>query len=85
MVLCVPAISTPAELAFSAAGLIVNNQRASLLPANVDAQVFLNKNMSTLSSTSGKKVPVAVQERLEEELVSLERWITLQKLDKPTE
>ena len=54
-VLCVPGTSTPSERAFSAAGLVVNQQRAALLPKNVDAILFLNKNM-------GKLFPMDVHE-----------------------
>ena len=47
-VLCVPSTSTPSERMFSAAGLIVNEQRAALHADNVDALVFLSKNMPKL-------------------------------------
>ena len=43
--LCVPATSVPAERIFSTAGLIVNQQRSCLKPANVDMLIFLNKNL----------------------------------------
>ena len=49
-VLCVPATSTPSERVFSASGLIASQQRASLKASNVDALVFLNKNMPRLFS-----------------------------------
>ena len=39
------AADVPAERVFSTAGLIVNCQRASLSPDNVNMLVFLNKNM----------------------------------------
>ena len=42
--LCVPATSTPAERIFSAAGNIITKKRASLLPSNADALIFLNRN-----------------------------------------
>ena len=45
-VLCVPSTSTPSERTFSAAGLIVNEP--ALHGDNVDAIVFLNKNMPKL-------------------------------------
>ena len=41
----IPATSTPSERGFSAAGLIVSPLRACLKPKNVDALVFLNKNL----------------------------------------
>ena len=49
--LCIPATSVPAERIFSTSGLIVNNQRASLKPENLDMLVFLNKNLPSLSPT----------------------------------
>ena len=49
-VLCVPATSPPSERVFSASGLIASQQRASLKASNVDALVFLNKNMPRLFS-----------------------------------
>ncbi|XP_053571595.1 E3 SUMO-protein ligase ZBED1-like [Bombina bombina] len=42
--LCISATSVPAERVFSAAGLIVNRLRNSLLPEHVDMLIFLNKN-----------------------------------------
>lgn len=44
----IPATSTPFERVFSAAGLIVSPLRACLKPKNVDALVFLNKNLKHL-------------------------------------
>lgn len=44
----IPATSTPSERVFSAAGLIVSPLRACLKPKNVDALVFLNKNLKHL-------------------------------------
>ena len=44
-VLCIPATSVPSERIFSKSGLVVNKQRASLKPSNVDMIVFLNKNL----------------------------------------
>ena len=43
--LCIPATSVPAERVFSTAGLVINQQRCSLLPENVDMLIFLNKNL----------------------------------------
>lgn len=57
-ILCVQATSTPSERVFSAGGLIVNQQRATLSPANVDAIVFLNKNREYLCT------PLVVPSRL---------------------
>ena len=45
IILCVPATSVPSERVFSTAGDIVTAQRASLSPDNVDALIFLKKNM----------------------------------------
>ena len=45
VILCVPATSVPSERVFSTAGDIVSAQRASLSPENVDALIFLKKNM----------------------------------------
>ena len=39
--LCIPATSVGAERVFSTAGLVINQQRCSLLPENVDMLVFL--------------------------------------------
>jgi hypothetical protein len=44
-ILAVPASSVLAERIFSLAGNIVSNKRTKLTPANVDALVFLAKNM----------------------------------------
>ena len=46
--LCITATSTPAERVFSVGGLVANQQRATLSPANLDAIVFLNKNVQQL-------------------------------------
>ena len=46
---------TSSERVFSAGGLAANQQRATLLPANVDAIVFLNKKRMHLF----RPVPVA--------------------------
>lgn len=43
--MCVPATSVPSERVFSTSGSIVNKQRCSLKPENVDMLVFLNKNL----------------------------------------
>ena len=43
--LCIPATSVPSERAFSAAGQIVNQRRACLLPENVNILVFLAANL----------------------------------------
>ena len=48
--LCIPATSVPAERIFSTSGLIVNKQRASLKPENVDMLVFLNRNLPSKAS-----------------------------------
>ena len=48
-VLSIPATSTPAERIFSKSGLIVNNLRSCLKCDSVDALVFLNKNLPSLS------------------------------------
>ena len=45
IILCVPATSVPSERVFSTARDIVTAQRASLSPDNVDALIFLKKNM----------------------------------------
>lgn len=46
--LCIPATSTPAERIFSAGGVVASQLRASIKPENLDALIFLNKNMATL-------------------------------------
>ena len=46
--LCIPATSTSAERAFSTAGLTITKLRSNLKPKNVDALIFLNKNLSKL-------------------------------------
>ena len=43
--LLVPATSVPSEREFSRAGHIVNEQRACLLPQNVNMLVFLVENL----------------------------------------
>ena len=43
--LAVPAISVPCERAFSMAGHVVNQNRACLLPSNVNMLVFLAENL----------------------------------------
>ena len=48
-VLSIPATSTPAECIFPKSGLIVNNLRSCLKCDSVDALVFLNKNLPSLS------------------------------------
>ena len=50
--LCIPATSVPAERIFSTSGLIVNKERASLKPENVDMLVFLNRNLPSTSASS---------------------------------
>ena len=47
-ILGIPATSTPAERIFSTAGLMVTKLRSCLKPSNVDAVVFLNKNLKSL-------------------------------------
>ena len=46
--LSVPVTSTPSERVFSSGGLIASQQRASIKPSNLDAIVFLNRNMESL-------------------------------------
>ena len=46
--LCIPATSVPSERIFSKAGLTITKLRNSLKRTNVDALVFLNKNMHLL-------------------------------------
>jgi hypothetical protein len=41
-VLCIPATSAPSERIFSAAGLTIGKDRASLIPENVDDLIFLH-------------------------------------------
>ena len=65
-VLCTPATSTPAECMFLAAGNIVTKKRASLLPSNVDALIFLNKNWELLFGSSAARP--ALHEVTQEEL-----------------
>ena len=43
--LCIPATSVPSERAFSIAGHVVNEKRASLLPETVNMMVFLADNL----------------------------------------
>ena len=47
--LCMPATTTSSERVFSTAGLTVTKLRSSLKPKNVNALIFLNKNLSKLS------------------------------------
>ena len=47
--LCMPAMTTSSERVFSTAGLTVNKLRSCLKPKNVDALIFLNKNISKLT------------------------------------
>lgn len=44
-VLCIQGTSVPSERVFSTAGDIVTAQRSALPPDNVDALIFLKKNM----------------------------------------
>ncbi len=44
--LCIPATSVPSERVFSTAGDVVNAQRATLTPENVDMLVFLKKTLT---------------------------------------
>ena len=46
--LCMPATSTSAERVFSTAGLTITKLRSNLKLKNVDALIFLNKNLSKL-------------------------------------
>ena len=46
--LCMPATSTSAERVFSTAGLTITKLQSNLKPENVDALIFLNKNLSKL-------------------------------------
>ena len=48
--LCIPASSVPAERIFFTAGLVINQQRCSWLPENVDMLIFLNKNLPSTST-----------------------------------
>ena len=66
-VLCTPATSTLAEHIFSAAGNIVKKKRAALLPSDVDALIFLNKNWELLfsSSAAGPELHEVTQEELD--------------------
>ena len=66
-VLSVPASLASSERAFSAGGLITCQQRASLSPANLDAIVFLNKNMPFLFNMDmSTNSPLIEQEPAEE-------------------
>lgn len=47
MLLCIPGTSVPAERVFSAAGDILNAQRANLKSKHLDKLIFLKKNMDT--------------------------------------
>ena len=47
--LCMPATTTSSERVFSTAGITVNKLRSCLKPKNVDALIFLNKNMCKLT------------------------------------
>jgi hypothetical protein len=44
-ILCIPATSAPSERLFSAAGLTIANDRASLLPDNASMLIFLHENL----------------------------------------
>ena len=44
-VLAAPSTSVPSEQIFSKAGLVISKKRAALMPAVVDALIFLNKNI----------------------------------------
>ena len=47
-VVCIPATSTLSERVFSTAGITLNKLRSCLKPKNVDAILFLNKNLKAL-------------------------------------
>jgi len=49
-ILTIPATSTPSERIFSTAGLTVTKLRSCIKPKNVDALIFLNHNLKSLSS-----------------------------------
>ena len=57
-----PSTATPAEQIFSASGLAANQQRASLKAGNVDALVFLNRNMPDLFEMKARGYDKAEQE-----------------------
>jgi len=49
-VLAIPATSAPSERLFSVAGLTISNSRASLLPENAEAVIFLHDNWGKIEN-----------------------------------
>ena len=47
--LCIPATSAPSERAFSTAGLTIAKKRASLLPENAAALIYLHNNWDAVT------------------------------------
>ena len=60
LLLSVPATSMPSERVFSSGGLIASQQRASIKPSNLDAIVFLNRNMESLFGMKALTADVGV-------------------------
>lgn len=80
-VLCVQASSTSSERAFSASGLVASQQRAALSPENLDAIIFLQKNMEHVLQVRMLEVRVHVKsEPVEEDAKSSKAEETLPQL-----